>query len=453
LEQTFNGSDASNGSLLPELSHMLGGALTLALYVQPFYMGASSHALSLGAPVSSLPLTPCNLADISDFVAAASGADPNAHAPGLVGANHSLWACSLANKVFTQFDVDGSGHLDARELTKALLLMHLRLTEEQTSAVLKERDLDQSGKIEPSEFEVMVLESAAAQNLPTGSARVTCGGSGVCECQPSTDTTSSGIISDGSADYANNANCSWLIASTGGLISLSFSSFNTESGYDTVTVNRCTSSSCGTVTQVAKLSGSSVSPSTIYTSSTGYMQVVFASDGSVTASGFVASWSTRNQTMDVSNATCAACPQVIMELGATGGVDVVRMKLDSERRIVYEVLPTCAGACSSCNVSWRSSLALPLFVWSHVAVVQQSTGQVDIYLNGSLAITVPSSTTSARVLDSLAHLRTSETHELTEAVAEQRWPVARTVRRQQSALGARCVSICTFVLVLQKNKY
>jgi len=184
------------------------------------------------------------------------------------------------------------------------------------------------------------------------------------------------------------------------------------------------------------------------------MQVVFTSDGSVAASGFVASWSTRNQTMDVSNATCAACPQVIMELGATEGMDVVRMKLDSERRIVYEVLPTCAGACSSCNVSWRSNLALPLFVWSHVAVVQQSTGQVDIYLNGSLAITVPSSTTSARVLNSLAHLRTSETHALTEAVAElQRWPVARTVRRQRSALGARCVSICTFVLVLQKYKY
>jgi hypothetical protein len=32
-----------------------------------------------------------------------------------------------------------------------------------------------------------------------------------------------------------------------------------------------------------------------------------------------------NQTMDVRNVTCAACPQVIMELGATGGVDVVRM--------------------------------------------------------------------------------------------------------------------------------
>jgi hypothetical protein len=117
-------------------------------------------------------------------------------------------------------------------------------------------------------------------------ATVTC--SGGCLCQPSTGT-SSGTISDGTSDYTNNANCNWLIASSG-LISLSFSSFNTESGYDVVTINRCTSSS-SCVEQVASLSGSSVSLSTIYTSSTGYMQVVFTSDGSVLRSGFVASWS------------------------------------------------------------------------------------------------------------------------------------------------------------------
>jgi hypothetical protein len=117
-------------------------------------------------------------------------------------------------------------------------------------------------------------------------ATLTC--SGGCLCQPSTGTNS-GTISDGTSDYTNYANCNWLIASSG-LISLSFSSFNTESGYDFVTINRCTSSS-SCVEEVARLSGSSVSLSTIYTSSTGYMQVVFTSDGSVLGSGFVASWS------------------------------------------------------------------------------------------------------------------------------------------------------------------
>jgi hypothetical protein len=128
-------------------------------------------------------------------------------------------------------------------------------------------------------------------------ATVTC--SGGCLCQPSTGT-SSGTISDGTSDYFNNANCIWLIASSG-LISLSFSSFNTESGRDFVTINRCTSSS-SCVEQVARLSGSSVSLSTIYTSSTGYMQMVLTSDGSVLGSGFVASWSVP------STSTCTECP-------------------------------------------------------------------------------------------------------------------------------------------------
>ena len=91
----------------------------------------------------------------------------------------------------------------------------------------------------------------------TGSATVTC--SGGCLCQPSTGT-SSGTISDGWSVYTPNSVCNWLISSSG-FISLSFSSFNTESNYDFVTINRCTSST-NCVELVAKLSGS-VSPTNI----------------------------------------------------------------------------------------------------------------------------------------------------------------------------------------------
>ena len=119
---------------------------------------------------------------------------------------------------------------------------------------------------------------------------VTC--SGGCLCQPSTGTFS-GTISDGTSDYVNNLNCNWLIASSG-VISLSFSSFNTESNYDFVTINSFTLGGTGweDVEQVAKLSGSSVSPSAVFTSSTGYMQLVFTSDSSAGYPGFVASWTT-----------------------------------------------------------------------------------------------------------------------------------------------------------------
>jgi hypothetical protein len=148
-------------------------------------------------------------------------------------------------------------------------------------------------------------------------ATVTC--SGGCLCQPSSGT-SSGTISDGLSGYENNANCTWLIASRG-LISLSFSSFDTEWRYDFVTINNCTSSSsCVRDQEIASLSGSSsayrsqdgkpVSLSTIYTSNTGYMQVVFTSDGSVVSSGFVASWIVLGDMMfdGVPTSTCTDCP-------------------------------------------------------------------------------------------------------------------------------------------------
>ena len=149
---------------------------------------------------------------------------------------------------------------------------------------------------------------AAGQYLltETVSATVTCSGS--CLCQPSTGN-SSGTISDGPSNYPSNANCTWLIASSGltssvNTINLSFSSFNTENNYDFVTINRCTSSS--SCEQVAKLSGYIVAsflsrPSSIYASSTGYMQVRLTSDKSVNHDGFVASWSSRTS-------TCIACP-------------------------------------------------------------------------------------------------------------------------------------------------
>ena len=152
-------------------------------------------------------------------------------------------------------------------------------------------------------------DCAAGQFLltETVSATVTC--SGVCLCQPSTGTIS-GTISDGPSNYANFANCTWLIASSGpsfssfNTINLSFSSFSTEKNFDFVTINRCTSSS--SCEQLAKLSGFFAEsflarPSSVYVSSTGYIQVLFTSNSRITTSGFAASWSSWTS-------TCIACP-------------------------------------------------------------------------------------------------------------------------------------------------
>ena len=116
---------------------------------------------------------------------------------------------------------------------------------------------------------------------------VTC--SGGCECNPSS-VTASGTISDGPADYIDNMNCTWLIAAES-QISLFFTFFATEEDVDFVTINRCSTSSCRSesIEEVARLSGSHV-PSTTYTSSTGYLQLVFTSDYRHHYPGFIAHW-------------------------------------------------------------------------------------------------------------------------------------------------------------------
>jgi hypothetical protein len=144
-------------------------------------------------------------------------------------------------------------------------------------------------------------QCAAGQYLyqPVTTATVTC--SGGCLCQPSSGT-SSGTISDGQGNYGNNAQCTWFIASSG-VISLFFSSFNTELDWDFVTIWRCTSKVC--FEQLAELSGNSVSESTEFRSSTGYMRVDFESDGDGVRPGFVASWKVASPGPDVE---CTDCP-------------------------------------------------------------------------------------------------------------------------------------------------
>jgi hypothetical protein len=147
-------------------------------------------------------------------------------------------------------------------------------------------------------------QCAAGQYLyqPVTTATVVCFGG--CLCQPSRGT-SSGTISHGQGNYRNDAHCTFFIAvdpfSDSRLISLTFSSFDTELNRDFVTIWRCTSNVC--FERVAKLSGDSVSPNTEFRSSTGYMQVEFESDPSVVSSGFVASWKVASP-----DDKCTDCP-------------------------------------------------------------------------------------------------------------------------------------------------
>lgn len=110
-------------------------------------------------------------------------------------------------------------------------------------------------------------------------------------CSPTTSTNlGAGNLFDSggpSGSYQNSENCSFLInPGCNGTISISFSSFNTESGYDYLYIyNGSTTAS----PLLGSYSGSSLPP-TLYANS-GKMLVRFYTDGSIVSSGFAATWS------------------------------------------------------------------------------------------------------------------------------------------------------------------
>ena len=89
------------------------------------------------------------------------------------------------------------------------------------------------------------------------SATMTCGGSCGDGCAP-TSGAMSGTFSDGSGNYGNNENCWWLIEAPGAEISVSFSSFNTESCCDRVYIYRCDTAECVSPSQILRHAGSQV---------------------------------------------------------------------------------------------------------------------------------------------------------------------------------------------------
>ncbi|RMF53463.1 MAG: T9SS C-terminal target domain-containing protein, partial [Bacteroidetes bacterium] len=104
----------------------------------------------------------------------------------------------------------------------------------------------------------------------------------------------SGTFSDGSgsSDYTNRTNCSWLIQPPGATwIRLSFTSFNTESGYDFVRVYDGATTSAPLL---GSYSGSNLPPQ--ITSSGGSLLVVFTSDSSITRAGWEASYTSNGTT-------------------------------------------------------------------------------------------------------------------------------------------------------------
>jgi hypothetical protein len=116
-----------------------------------------------------------------------------------------------------------------------------------------------------------------------------------------TYNTCNGTVTDGSlSNYANNLNCSWLIQPTAASsITLHFTSFSTESGYDSVAIYDGTTANGRFL---GKYSGNTLPPDLVAPS--GAMFIRFTTDTNRVASGWSANW------------TCASNPTYALTLSA-----------------------------------------------------------------------------------------------------------------------------------------
>ncbi|MCP4322036.1 MAG: hypothetical protein GY787_09340, partial [Alteromonadales bacterium] len=110
-------------------------------------------------------------------------------------------------------------------------------------------------------------------------------------CNSSSSSADTGTLTDSggsSGNYSNNESCNFLIQPSGAsTITLNFSAFSLESGYDFLTVYDGPTTASPTLINGA--SGTSL-PTSV-TSSGGSMLVRFTSDYSAIRSGFIANWS------------------------------------------------------------------------------------------------------------------------------------------------------------------
>ena len=192
------------------------------------------------------------------------------------------------------------------------------------------------------------VQPAISQTTP---ATVTCGGNCGPGCTPSSGATSGTITDDPDvAYYYSDSNCWWLIAtSPGDEIRISFTEFETDPNYDWVVVQRCSDASCSAPTEILRQSGSH--PGTNgYSSSTGFLKVIFTSDDSFSASGWTLTWTTLQLCLCVSGytgpdgGTCTAC--------AAGTYKSVTGSAACTNCAAGKSAAAGASACTICAAGW-----------------------------------------------------------------------------------------------------
>ncbi|MBX7243479.1 MAG: hypothetical protein K1X92_17195, partial [Bacteroidia bacterium] len=160
---------------------------------------------------------------------------------------------------------------------------------------------------------------------------------GLLSCNGQTVLTPcSGTITDGSGgnNYDNYVNCSWLIQpANASSISLNFTAFATESGYDFVTVY---DGSTTAAPVLGTFDGNTLPP--VLNSTGGSMLITFISDPSVTDAGWNASYS------------CTVCTAPAQPSVSAGGSTTFCQGGS------VSLTGNVAGGCTGCTYSWSNGM-------------------------------------------------------------------------------------------------
>lgn len=158
-------------------------------------------------------------------------------------------------------------------------------------------------------------------------------------CSGTTNLTApSGTITDGSgsANYNNNANCTWVIAPAGATqISLTFTAFDTEEDYDTVFVY---DGPDDTYPVLATWWGNTLPPIINTSSGVGAMTVKFVSDVSINAGGWSANYQAYGNTPSCDGGTILSTPTGSFSDGSGSG------NYGNNQQCYWIISPPCASS-------------------------------------------------------------------------------------------------------------
>lgn len=124
-------------------------------------------------------------------------------------------------------------------------------------------------------------------------------------------------------DYRDNLFCAWMLqlpSTQYSSVEISFSQFNTESGYDYVEILSCSPSNLENCGSVASFSGSSVPSATAYALAGNVILVAFRSDSATTAPGFILNYQGSIDNTGVDTYFQSDCPPNSAISGSAGQV-------------------------------------------------------------------------------------------------------------------------------------